>query len=449
MRCYMINLFEIFDEASQRLQQSLQFAGFKHETIVMDDDGFLPDNVMTPYQFFANYKRNDDDKPAFFNEVQVPPLWEIKGNHNHAEIIDNGNVRGRIFYREHFKNRIVSFVEWFDTKDRLRSVDFYNKDGFKFAETVYDLNKKPILKTYVDRQGKEVLYENFVTKDIILDWQGQSHFFASKQDFISFYLDQIDVDTSTVFINSLATPFFVLYQTNHVSNAVLFWQEQSHGNVPGNMKLLLDKETLNSKVIIPDSAEFESITSNVEAQYRPLISQLGYLYDYQKSNNYNKQVFNLTNSDDLPNLEEIIRQCEDYELHIGAITEMSATLMGLGKYDNVKLYPTITQAKINQLFQTCDIYLDINKGGEIVNAVERAMLHNQLILSYDETAHRRSFIAKKNITKQDEPQQLIDILNEIAKEPRVFKERVIAQQEQNNRIEETTFKNVITNALNH
>lgn len=205
------NLFEIFDEASQKLQQSLQFAGFKHETIVMDDDGFLPDNVMTPYQFFANYKRNDDDKPAFFNEVQVPPLWEIKGNYNHAEIIDNGNVRGRIFYREHFKNRIVSFVEWFDTKDRLRSVDFYNKDGFKFAETVYDLNKKPILKTYVDRQGKEVLYENFVTKDIILDWQGQSHFFASKQDFISFYLDQIDVDTSTVFINSLATPFFVLY----------------------------------------------------------------------------------------------------------------------------------------------------------------------------------------------------------------------------------------------
>ena len=40
------------------------------------------------------------------------------------------------------------------------------------------------------------------------------------------------------------------------------------------MKLLLDKETLNSKVIIPDSAEFEAITSNVEAQYRPFISQL-------------------------------------------------------------------------------------------------------------------------------------------------------------------------------
>ena len=163
------------------------------------------------------------------------------------------------------------------------------------------------------------------------------------------------------------------------------------------------------------------------------------MYDYQKSNNYNKQVLNLTNSDDLPNLEEIIRQCEDYEFHIGAITEMSPKLMGLGKYDNVKLHPTITQAKIDRLFQTCDVYLDINKGGEIVNAIERAMLHNQLILAYDETAHRRSFMLKEYY-KARRTSTINDILNEIAKEPSVFKERVNAQQEQNNRIEETTFK---------
>ncbi|MDN8759813.1 accessory Sec system glycosylation chaperone GtfB, partial [Staphylococcus aureus] len=105
----MINLFEKYDEASQKLQQSLQLAGFQHQTIVMDDDGFLPDGFISPYQFFANYEHKNSDKAAFFNEVQVPPLWEIKGNHDQAEIIDNGHVRGRIFYREHFKNRIVNF----------------------------------------------------------------------------------------------------------------------------------------------------------------------------------------------------------------------------------------------------------------------------------------------------------------------------------------------------
>ena len=56
MRCYMINLFEKYDEASQKLQQSLQLAGFQHQTIVMDDDGFLPDGFISPYQFFANYE---------------------------------------------------------------------------------------------------------------------------------------------------------------------------------------------------------------------------------------------------------------------------------------------------------------------------------------------------------------------------------------------------------
>ena len=35
----MINLFEIFDEASQNFNNHFNL-GFKHETIVMDDDGF-------------------------------------------------------------------------------------------------------------------------------------------------------------------------------------------------------------------------------------------------------------------------------------------------------------------------------------------------------------------------------------------------------------------------
>ena len=47
-------------------------------TIVMDDDGFLPDNVMTPYQFFANYKRNDDDKPAFLMRFKCHHYGKLK-----------------------------------------------------------------------------------------------------------------------------------------------------------------------------------------------------------------------------------------------------------------------------------------------------------------------------------------------------------------------------------
>ena len=56
-------------------------------------------------------------------------------------------LRGKIFYKEHYKTRVVSHVEWLDSKQRLRSVDYYTKEGFKFAETVYDLLGNAILKS--------------------------------------------------------------------------------------------------------------------------------------------------------------------------------------------------------------------------------------------------------------------------------------------------------------
>ncbi len=54
------------------------------------------------------------------------------------------------------------------------------KNGIKFAQLVYDLNRKAILKKYMTAEGKEVIYENFVTSDVILDWQGKSYFFPFK-----------------------------------------------------------------------------------------------------------------------------------------------------------------------------------------------------------------------------------------------------------------------------
>lgn len=443
----MINLFETFNDVSQKLQHSLYLADYRHPTIVMDDNGFLPDDVISPYKFFANYKQFKDDTPTFFNEVNIPPLWEIAGNQNIAEIIDNGKVRGRIFYREHFKNRIVNFVEWFDEKDRLRSVDHYTKEGVKFAQTVYDLEKTPILKTYVNREGKEVIYENFVTKDIVLDWKGQSHFFASKHDFIIFFLNQLDIDISKIIINSLATPFFVLYYSDFVKQAVLFWQENSESHVPGNMKLLLDKEQCQTSVIIPDKQEYERIISHIEANYIDSIQSAGYLYNYQRNNKYTKRILNLTNSDDIPYIEELIKLHPEFEFHIGAITEMSSKLLNLEQYSNVVLYPTVTPKTVDRLFKKCDIYLDVNHGGEILNALERAMLNNQLILGYKETIHRPSFVADDNIISMQHYHDLSNILNIIVRNKEQFKERLKQQKLHNNQIDKRQFKKTLKQIL--
>ena len=49
----MINIFDNYHFNSQLLHRSLKLAGYQHLTICLEDDGFLPDDVTSPYQFFA------------------------------------------------------------------------------------------------------------------------------------------------------------------------------------------------------------------------------------------------------------------------------------------------------------------------------------------------------------------------------------------------------------
>ena len=88
----------------------------------------------------------------------------------------------------------------------------------------------------------------------------------------------------------------------------------------------------------------------------------GYLYDTYKRNHYSKNVLTLTNSDQIPHVETLVRLHKDYQFHIGAKTEMSSKLLSLSQYENVKLYPIIKEQTVQTLYQQCDIYLDINEG---------------------------------------------------------------------------------------
>ncbi|MDD6421477.1 MAG: hypothetical protein PUF83_00190 [Intestinibaculum porci] len=45
----MIYLFEDFDTSSRDLYQSLKAAGYDFTAIAFNDDGFLPEDVLSPY----------------------------------------------------------------------------------------------------------------------------------------------------------------------------------------------------------------------------------------------------------------------------------------------------------------------------------------------------------------------------------------------------------------
>ena len=62
---------------------------------------------------------------------------------------------------------------------------------------------------------------------------------------------------------------------------------------------------------------------------------------------------------------------------------------------------------LEELFQKCDYYFDINHEGEIVSAVQQAFLNNHMIVAFEETAHNRNYVAQKHIYKMDDVDQMI------------------------------------------
>ncbi|MCI2792468.1 MULTISPECIES: accessory Sec system glycosylation chaperone GtfB [Staphylococcus] len=432
----MINIFDNYHFNSQLLHRSLKLAGYQHLTICLEDDGFLPDDVTSPYQFFAQNPINPSDKPLFFNEVEVPTYWEITGTNDMGEIKNLGEVRGKIFYQPNFKTRIVSRVEWLDNKQRLRTVDFYNKNGFKFAEAIYDLAGKAIMKKYFDHLGKEIIYENYVTGDYVLNWKNKTHFFKSQEAFVIYYLKQLNVDLDVIIFNSLAMPFIALYRMNTIGKGILVWQENSHGTIPGNMKLMFDESlNRNYSIIIPNRDEYLKIRQGLCDKERDKVIRGGYLYSYRKQNQFTRNILTLTNSDQLSCIEELVKSNSEYQFHIAAITEMSNRLLDLMKYDNVRLYPVANEETIESLYQRCDIYLDNNKGNELLNAVGRAFENDMVIFATHDEAHNRMFTAPENIVMKKDINNLTTMLQKMSISKKTYLTRLQLQKNYSNEIE--------------
>lgn len=444
----MIKLFETFDKRSEMLWRSLENTKMPQLTIVMNEDGFLPEAITTPYQFFANYQAKTTDKALFFNELSIPDYWEIEGFNDMAWIKDMGKVRGKIIYSEHFKSRIIAKVEWFDQFERMRYVDHYTQHGIKFAESLYDTKGQLILKKYMTQEGKEIIYENYVTKDVVLDWNGKTYLFDSQTSFIMFYLEQLQIDLSHIIINSLSVPFTVLYNLKQPGTDLVFWQEQSHGQIPGNMSMIFNgKMPRKMNVIINDKNEYDTITKHIDSEAKRFVHQAGYVYHYDRKNGLSNNVLTITHSDQLEHIETIVSTCSDLTFHIVALTEMSSKLMALNAYSNVKLYPVAHKQTIEKLFTTCDIYLDINAGSEVDNAIERAFYQDMLILGYRDTVHAPMYISQDNIYHKEQFEKLITQLQHINKDQHYLLNQLAKQHQDANAISKKDLNHLINHVL--
>ena len=412
----MINLFDDYSEKVADLHSSLKNAGYKNKTIVLNDDGFLPEGVTSPYQYFLGEEK--EGLPKYFNQVKTPLYWELKGDNSKAEICDLFDKRADIYYINPGYKRLVKVVEWRDDKGRFRLAEHYNKHGRKFAVTNYNANEERVITTYYDVNNKEKIVENHVTGDIIVNEGSKITIFKSKKEFYTYYLKNSGLDLSAIAIPSLASTFSLVYNLGIEGKDVLFWQEPLGDEIPGNMRLIFEQITRIKKVIVQDKKTYDKLLELADKLYtndvhRKKIFYLGQIYNYKRDNKMRKNALIFTNSDNIEKLTEVVRELPEVNFKIAAITEMSPKLQDFGNYDNVASYPNVTLAMVEKLKEQCDIYLDINHANEILDATKEAFLNNSLILAFEETLHNSTYVAKENIFSANDYEKLAQRVKEV------------------------------------
>lgn len=57
--------------------------------------------------------------------------------------------------------------------------------------------------------------------------------------------------------------------------------------------------------------------------------------------------------------------------------------------------------EIEEFFEKCDFYFDMNQGTEVLSSVRQAFLHNNLIFAFEGTAHNRDFVVREHVYAED------------------------------------------------
>ena len=413
----MINLFEHYSEKEKDLWCALKKSGYDNPTIVLNDNGYLPQAIHSPVRYFTemdSVSENQSRKPMFFNEVPIPNFWEIKGDGQKAEIFDGYKKKGKILYSECKGDyRAVRAVEWFNDQEKIRTIDLYNQYGFLFGKESYS-DGELTLTTYFNAKKQEVILFNHITKTIRVNFKGKKFVFESFIDFVLFYFELTSLEYTKIFYNSLATPLFIVEalqrkKPNEKYKHILFWQEESQ-EIPGNMwHLLKEINSSTKKIIIQNKEEYHRIKKQIKetTMLENKITYLGYLYNLVPRQTLQKSILIMTNSDQITNLEKLVKKLSNYQFYIAARTTMSNYLLSYDQFPNVTLYPTVEEEELQKLITNCSLYLDINSGNEVDKIIRRVFENNQLIFAFEDKVHDKRDINPKNIFDINQVEQMV------------------------------------------
>ena len=346
--------------------------------------GFKECKTIEAIDLFCGISEKNDvlkEKDRYYAFIDIPQYWSVRADGLNGAIYDNKTKKANIYFKNPIEKRMVSRVEWIDIK-------------------------------VLEQTGPKT-YTTFGTRISPKSYRGFADYLEAYLKYNKIYDENIWL-TSDEILNKFAWDY-------------------------GNFKIsYLPQNRLNSDltVITQTNTAFRILCSE-EQQVNWYKENSNYkcdrVYSYFENNELKfgkKEALTITESDQLEYIEQLINDFPEITFHIAASTIMSDKLTRLDINNNVELYPCITEQKRKELFERCDIYLDINHYRELYNAVNEAMVNNMIILAFDNTAHSKELYPMGNIFESSNYVKMKETLKNIITSQTIFNEYIDRQKKQ-------------------
>lgn len=390
---------------------------------LVDNLGFKDCKTIETIDLLCNISEKNDmhkEKELYYAFIDIPQYWGIRADGLNGAIYDNKNKKANIYFKNPKEKRMVSRVDWIDRNNTVYRIDYYNKYGYKYcSENVKGGNV--ISREFYDRNGDIKVIEQTVSKTYTTLGTGISpRNYRGFADYLGAYLKSNEIYDENIWLTSdeILNKFAGDY-----GNFKISYLPQNRLNSD-----LTETNQTNKafRILCIEEQQVNWYKENSDCKCDRL-----YLYlENNESKFGKKEAFIITETDQLEYIEQLINDFPEIIFHIAASTIMSDKLTRLDINNNVELYPCITEQKRKELFERCDVYLDINHYRELYNAVNQALINNMLILAFDNTVHSKELYPMENIFDSSNYVKMKETLKNIITNRMIFNEYIDRQKKQ-------------------
>lgn len=390
---------------------------------LIENVGFKDCKTIEAIDLFCGKSENNDvlkEKDLYYVFIDIPQYWSVRADELNGAIYDNKTKKANIYFKNPKEKRMVSRVDWIDRNNTVYRIDYYNKYGYKYcSENVKGGNV--ISREFYDRNGDIKVIEQTVSKTYTtLGTANSPRSYRGFADYLEAYLKSNEIYDENIWLTSdeILNKFAGDY-----GNFKISYLPQNRLNSD-----LTETNQTNKafRILCIEEQQVNWYKENSDCKCDRL-----YLYlENNESKFGKKEAFIITETDQLEYIEQLINDFPEIIFHIAASTIMSDKLTRLDINNNVELYPCITEQKRKELFERCDVYLDINHYRELYNAVNQALINNMLILAFDNTVHSKELYPMENIFDSSNYVKMKETLKNIITNRMIFNEYIDRQKKQ-------------------